>query len=85
MTTITEGERLQRRFWIKDEILEEVRAQDSTGDSRHDPHVWIAKVVKHLGRAVSNDPATFRRSMVVIGALAVAAIEWYDDRWSDHR
>lgn len=81
MTTISDGERLQRRYRIKDEILVERRAQDSSHDAAHDPHVWIAKIVKHVGRAVTTDPVVFRRSMVVVAALAVAAIEWVDDRW----
>jgi hypothetical protein len=50
-------------------------------DAAMDGPLWVVRIAKHLGRAVTNDPPSFRRAMVVIGALAVAAIEWYDDKW----
>lgn len=51
-------------------------------DDGLDPAEWIARVAKHLGRAVSRDPHTFRQQMVVVGALALAAVESYDRRYS---
>lgn len=47
-------------------------------DAEHTPAEWIARVTKHVGRAVSRDPQTFRKEMVVVGALALAAIEAFD-------
>lgn len=45
------------------------------------PAEWIARVTKHVGRAVSTDPQTFRREMVVVCALALASIEAFDRRY----
>lgn len=49
-------------------------------DDTHTSHDWIAYIVKHLGRAVMwpFSMTTFRRQMVIVAALAVAAIEWCD-------
>lgn len=79
--TVTDGERLMHRFHIGDEILVERRLQDDASDHGHDAHVWIAKIVKHLGRAVTGEPLAFRRAMVIVAALAMAAIEWVDTRY----
>lgn len=70
-------------------VLEEIRAERTRQDAewggpahddRHSSHDWLAYVVKHLGRAVMWpwDPVRYRRQMVIIGALAVAGIEWCD-------
>lgn len=77
MSTI---EQTARRNGAFNDVMDERDAQDDHLDARHDPHVWIAKLAKHLGRAVTNDPVVFRRAMVVVAALAVAAIEWIDER-----
>lgn len=42
------------------------------------PAEWIARLAKHLGRAVSTDPEVYRRQLVIVGALALAALEAYD-------
>lgn len=42
------------------------------------PAEWVARIAKHLGRAVSRDRDEYRRSMVVVGALALAAVESFD-------
>jgi hypothetical protein len=76
-----ELERIARTNRAFNDVMDERDAQDDSHDAGHDPHVWIAKIVKHVGRAVSNDPVVFRRSMVVVAALAVAAIEWVDERY----
>ena len=47
-------------------------------DDTLEPAQWIARIVKHLGRAVSQDPDAYRRQLVIVGALAVAGIEAYD-------
>jgi hypothetical protein len=75
---LTKIARTNRAF---NDVMDERDAQDDSSDASHDPHVWIAKIAKHLGRAVSTDPVVFRRAMVVIAALAVAAIEWTDERF----
>lgn len=46
------------------------------------PAEWIARIAKHLGRAVTQDPETFRRELVIVGALALAGIESYDRRYA---
>ena len=48
------------------------------------PAEWIARIVKHLGRAVTLDRRQYRRTLVVVGALALAAIESYDRRYGAH-
>lgn len=45
------------------------------------PPEWIARLAKHLGRAVTLDPAAYRREIVVVAALAVAALEAHDRRF----
>lgn len=49
-------------------------------DLHHTPNDWIAFLTKHVGRAVHWpwNTVTFRRQMVVVAAVAVAAIEWCD-------
>lgn len=47
------------------------------------PAEWIARLAKHLGRAVTLDPPTFRRQMVRVAAICVAAIESFDRRFPD--
>lgn len=49
-------------------------------DDDHNIPMWLALITKHAGRAYSDsrlDP-NFRRKMVTVAALAVAAVEWAD-------
>lgn len=72
-----------------DTIFEEIKAERAVQDAKwggpehDDQHTnfdWLAYIVKHLGRAVQwpFDPAIFKRQLVIVAALAVAAIEWTD-------
>ncbi len=70
---------------VYDDIKNERAAQDrkwggSGHDDRHNSHDWIAFIVQHTGKAVRwpFDIFKFRRQMVRVAALAVAAIEWSD-------
>ncbi len=70
---------------ILDEILDERKAQDKQWggpkhDNQHFQNDWIALVTKHAGRAVMwpLDRSKFRKQMVIVAALAIAAIEWED-------
>lgn len=72
---------------IYDEIINERAAQDKKWggpdhDKFHSSHDWISFIVKHLGAAVMYpwSALTFRKQMVRVAALAVAAIEWCDRR-----
>jgi len=69
---------------VKDIKTERVR-QDSkwggaTHDDAHNSHDWITFITKQLGKGVIHpfDAPTYRRQMVKVAALAVAAIEWID-------
>jgi hypothetical protein len=74
---------------MREKIFEEIdverRAQDekwggADHDDRHGSYDWIAFIARHTGLAVCRpwDPAVFRRQMVRVAALAVAAVEWVD-------
>ena len=74
---------------IKESILNEIaierERQDRmwggpAHDDAHVSHDWVAYITKHLGRAVHFPwtPEMFKRQMILIAALAVAAIEWAD-------
>ena len=75
------------RAAIYEEISKERRRQDRTwGGNRHDddhePHEW-AGFINHqslmgLKAIGSSDPDEYRRRMVNVAALAVAAIEAHD-------
>ena len=67
------------------EIGRERQAQDEkwggpAHDDKHTSYDWIAYLVRHTGKAVCWpwDAQVFRRQMVRVAALAVAAIEWVD-------
>jgi hypothetical protein len=67
------------------EIDQERAAQDAEwGGAEHDDSHgavdWAAFIRKHLSKAfqLPLERATFRRQMVRIAALAVAAVEWHD-------
>ncbi len=49
-------------------------------DDKHGSHDWIAYIMRHAGRAVMwpFDASQFRKQMVRVAALAVAAVEWTD-------
>lgn len=69
---------------LSDVLTERHQQRDSFSEIADDelaPAEWIARVAKHVGRAVSTDPQTFRREMVVVGALALAVIESFDRRY----
>lgn len=76
---------LKARAIIWDEIQLERTRQDvkwggADHDDQHNWHDWVAYLVRHTGKAVvwPFDLGTFRRQMVRVAALAVAAIEWAD-------
>ena len=67
------------------EVFHERRKQDlkwggPAHDNQHNSHDWIAYITLHAGRAVMWpwDRETFRKQMVRVAALAVAAVEWCD-------
>lgn len=66
---------LDERFSQRVEFME-------AEDDMLTPAEWIARIAKHLGRAVTQDPETFRRELVIVGALALAGIEAYDRRYA---
>ena len=80
----------EARRAIYGEIEQERNAQDEehggpAADDQHTHHDWVAFIVAHMGLGVKGKRWTFRRdkfrrSMVVIATLAVAAIEWCDRR-----
>jgi hypothetical protein len=52
-------------------------------DDTHSAHDWVTYIVKYLGKWQAWPAFSmydFRRSMVKVAALAVAAIEWADRR-----
>lgn len=55
---------------------------DVGGDDALLPAEWIARIVKHTGRAVSPAPFVYRRQLVVIAALAIAALEAHDRKYA---
>jgi len=70
-------------------IFEEVAAERSAQDARwggpalddlHGSYDWVAYLVHDLGKAIAWpwDASTFRRQMISVAALAVAAVEWVD-------
>jgi hypothetical protein len=70
------------------EIDEERTKQDEEyggpeRDDDHGPGGWILALTKHVGRAVQwkSNVNGFRRQMLIVASLGVAAIEWCDRRW----
>ncbi len=48
-------------------------------DDQHGPRDWAAFITEHLGKALdARDARTYRRRMVEVAALAVAAVETVD-------
>lgn len=64
------------------EVMQERMAQlvehSEVEDDLLPAEAWIAKLVKHAGRAVTLDPAVFRVQMIRVAAIALAAVEWVD-------
>lgn len=71
---------------VEEFMLERERQKSRHGDdSDQGPHDWIAKIAKHAGLGVMLPIDTigialdrFRKQMVTVGALSVAAVEWTD-------
>ena len=72
---------------VYDEVLAERCAQDAEHggpetDDRHSLNDWIAIAARHLGLATNDKavetPSRFRRQMIRLAALAVAAVESFD-------
>lgn len=49
-------------------------------DDKHGSHDWIAYIVKHTGKSIQSpwNENIFRKQMIRVAALAVAAVEWLD-------
>ena len=70
------------------EIAEERGYQDfkwggPSHDDQHDEDDWIGFIEEHARKAAPGmdlDPQLFRKQMVRVAALALAAIEWVDRR-----
>lgn len=74
---------------IYEEIYDERAKQDAEWggplkDDDNSSNDWVACIAKHVGRAVTlpGDRGNFRKQMIRVAALAVAAIEWCDRRES---
>ena len=72
---------------IYDEIKQKRVSQDAQwggpeGDDNNSSNDWVAFIAKHAGRGVMRpwDLGLFRRQMIHVAALAVAAVEWCDRR-----
>lgn len=72
---------------IYEEVHDERVAQDQkhggpSNDDKYSSRDWLAFIVKHAGRTVTQQRGlrNFRRQMIRIAALAVAAVEWCDRR-----
>lgn len=70
---------------IFDSIVEERNAQilkygGNKHDDAHNYNDWICYIVKHTGRAVIShwSKKQFRKQMIIVASLAVAAIQWCD-------
>lgn len=85
---------------IWNDILVERQSQDAEhggaeNDDRNTQYHWVALVAKQLGPAVVDIPVAsspvaaafkFRRQMVRVAALSVAAVEWVDrviEAWTE--
>lgn len=83
------GDAYEGKLKVFKDVVEERHRQDAkwggpNHDDEHDPRVWVAVIVEHLGRAVRDDTrprsdrTRYRQGMVRVAALAVAAIESHD-------
>ena len=81
--------RRRHRAALADVSLErnkqDIKWKGDRHDDTHSPHDWIALIVENVGRAVTWpwDGESFRKQMVRVAALAVAAIEWSDRFWGE--
>jgi hypothetical protein len=69
------------------EVVAERHAQEAQGytaawDAAHTPDRWLCLLLRHAGLGVDDgdghDPARYRRQLVRVAALAVAALEAHD-------
>jgi hypothetical protein len=69
------------------EIVLERMAQDAehggpAADDEHDCNEWLVIALRHLGLAANDeaavDPGRFRRQMIRVSAVALAAVESFD-------
>jgi hypothetical protein len=75
-----------RAAMVLGEVLVERRAQDTEWgqrhDDTHDARDWLTVLGKHTGRAagaaLNNDWDPYRRQLVIVAAVAVAAVEAFD-------
>ena len=72
---------------VLDEVSKERAIQDAqwggaAHDDKHTEPEWIAILARHLGLAANDEaeeePTRFRRQMVRLAAVAVAAVEAFD-------
>lgn len=70
----------------QDIIMERARQRvrfSSVQDDEKTPADWVAEIAQNLGRAVTTEPEVYRKQLVVLGALAVAALEAHDRRYGE--
>jgi hypothetical protein len=69
-------------LFLRDVLDERTRQDAQWGGAAHDDeHTafdWVALLTKHVGRAVVDNPTTFRGQMVKVAGLAWAAGLWVD-------
>lgn len=74
---------------VLEEIAEERRRQDAKWggiqhDENHSANDWIAYIAKHAGAAADGeDPGRFRKQMIRVAALAVAAVQAHDSNYGE--
>lgn len=72
---------------VYDEIRAEREHQDAKWggpmhDDDHDEFDWLSYLDEHLGKARNaHETGTYRRQLVRVAALAVAAVESFDRLW----
>ena len=67
------------------EVLEERAAQDkkwggTEHDDQHSDHDWICFILEHAQRGELTTDTVFRKQMIRVAALAVAAVQAVDRR-----
>ena len=76
-------EHARRKGSVLSEVSLERHRQDQEWggpqhDDQHTPDDWVPMMKKFLARTFTFNKEVFRRSMIQIAALAVAAVEWLD-------
>ena len=66
---------------IINERTDQRRRYTSLQDDEKTPAEWVAEIAQNLGRAVTTEPAVYRKQLVVLGALAIAALEAHDRKY----